>query len=594
GIAGTINIVTRNTVRKTATDLSTALSSTAGKLSSSANVNHHQSGAGSPLQIGARLSASQAATSDSRRLRQTLTTAGHSELEQTRATIDDMDRSNSVSAGADLTWQRAPDDTLSMTSDYYASRGTSGRHEWRQWTNGVLLDAEQEQRSALGMLFFQARWKFKPAKNSRVELRVMTNLIRMDTAQDRLDIATGLALAQRQEQQHRDVRVHGLDASYKVSLGGGHRLSAGADVGWSVKDSVFDQRLNGLPDSALVALGQSRHAVNHKQKLYAQDEWRVSESLALSGGLSAARNVLEVQEGADLGRTRYQVFAPSLHASKKIGADDKRQLRLSLARSYKAPENDSFTLRPEINPLAPCPASGQCGPNTIDTFDSAGNPLLRPEKALGLNLAYEHGIGDDSQVTLEVFSRRIDGKFGTAIGLAPVPWSPTPRYVARPVNLGQARSSGIDVEFELALRDLWDEAPKLNVRGSVGWARSRVASVPGPDNRLDKQTPWSAKLGASYTLPDLPVKVDLDASWSPSVWVRSSVTERISVARRFDLDASANWTISKAQRLVTGARAALPRSPLAVADYLAGGEQVRIETTSRRHSTMYLRFESSL
>ncbi|UUZ47030.1 TonB-dependent receptor plug domain-containing protein [Massilia sp. B-10] len=41
----TINMVTRNTVRKTATNLSTALSSKGGKLSSSANLDHHQSSA---------------------------------------------------------------------------------------------------------------------------------------------------------------------------------------------------------------------------------------------------------------------------------------------------------------------------------------------------------------------------------------------------------------------------------------------------------------------------------------------------------------------------------------------------------------------
>ncbi|UUZ52648.1 hypothetical protein LP419_25520 [Massilia sp. H-1] len=38
-------MVTRNTVRKTATNLSTALSSKGGKLSSSANLDHHQSSA---------------------------------------------------------------------------------------------------------------------------------------------------------------------------------------------------------------------------------------------------------------------------------------------------------------------------------------------------------------------------------------------------------------------------------------------------------------------------------------------------------------------------------------------------------------------
>ncbi|UUZ47028.1 hypothetical protein LP420_26020 [Massilia sp. B-10] len=87
--------------------------------------------------------------------------------------------------------------------------------------------------------------------------------------------------------------------------------------------------------------------------------------------MSGATDQLAVEEGTYRGQTRYTLWSPSLHASQKIGTDDKRQFRLSLARNFKAPENDSFTLRPEIHPLAPCPASGQCGPNTIDTFDSA-------------------------------------------------------------------------------------------------------------------------------------------------------------------------------------------------------------------------------
>lgn len=594
GIAGTINIVTRTAARKTSSEAIVGLNNEHGKTSASATLSRNESTAGSPLRSNYFLSANHAITRRERAFRQTLTAPGQAPQDQSQAAISTNSPENSIIASSSFIWQRDADETVTVSPDLYSSRGTSRERERRQWTDGSALDARQEQRSTLTMLALPVKWIFRPSKKSRVELSARAHQSRFDTDQDRSERISAQTPALRQEAQQRHRQGTSVELVYKTRIEGGHDVKLGSSLSRTGEDIDYTYRLDGMPDSALQALGTHRRTSHRKTGVYLQDEWRASEIVALSVGVSGAASDLMVREGAYDGQARYLLWSPSFHASRKIGDDDKRQFRVSLARSYKAPEIDSFTLRPAINRLAPCPASGQCGANTIDTADAAGNLGLRPEKALALNLSYEHGIGDDSQITVELFTRRIAGKFGTDISLEAVPWAGPARYVARPANLGNAHSTGLDVEFELALRDLSDTAPKVNVRGSVGFASSRVANVPGPYNRLDKQTPWTAKLGASYAVPNLPLKLDFDANWSPSVWVRSSVTERISIGRRFDLDASSSWTISKAQRLVFGIKSVFPRVNDGIDDYFVGNQQIRIETASKRYASVSLRFESTL
>ena len=316
--------------------------------------------------------------------------------------------------------------------------------------------------------------------------------------------------------------------------------------------------------------------------------------MALNAGLSGAQVGIDAAEGPYRGQARFRLWSASLHLSKKIGADDEHQLRLSLARSFTPPDADRYTLRPLIHPLAPCPASGVCGANTVATADASGNIGLQPERALGLNLAYQHSIADNSEFTLELYTRRIDNKVGEQIALESVAWSAAPRYVARPANLGEARASGIDAEMELALRDFDEDAPKVTLRASVGLARSHVASLPGPDNRLDKQSPWTAKLGAAYGMQGEPLKFNLNANWSPAVWARTSLAERSKLARRFELDASAIWTIDNKQRLVVDLKLRSPRVAQQVNEYREDGGQFRLYTDASRYQQLNVRFETTL
>ena len=60
------------------------------------------------------------------------------------------------------------------------------------------------------------------------------------------------------------------------------------------------------------------------------------------------------------------------------------QVRASLTRSYRSPNLNQLIGRPSLNRSDPAPGS-----NTELTADSAGNPRLRPEVAIGIDLAVE-------------------------------------------------------------------------------------------------------------------------------------------------------------------------------------------------------------
>lgn len=594
GIAGTINIVMRKSARKTETQLSTGARRMGGQTGANLSLSHSQSTAGQPLRLSFDLSGSHTNTPNEGLLRQVRLLQDQAEQAQWQGTVRGTSRASDIMASSNMTWQRGANETISVSPEAFVMRGPGRQDESRRWADGSRLDVQQETTSSLQMFSLPVKWSFKPSTTSQLELRVRAHRSRLDTGTERADAFADAQPVLRHTAQLSEAWANNLDVSYKLKLLAGHDLKMGASLSRSKQQIAYDYRINALPDATLMALGTSGEQTRKQLRVHLQDEWRVSESWALSGGVAGEATALDVTETLYRGATRFHLWSPSLHASKKIGDDDKRQLRFSAARSFRAPSADDFTLRPEINPLSPCPAGGACGANTIDTPDKSGNIGLRPERSLGWNMAYEHGIGNSSQLTLEIFTRQIDDKIGANITLDNVQWSTSPRYVVRPANLGRARSAGINVEMELALRDLSPSAPKVTLRGSAALARSRVSGVPGPDNRLDQQAPWTAKLGASYGLQDVPLKFNLNANWTPALWIRSSLTQRVALARRFDLDANMAWAINKERRLVLGVTTRLPRMAQQINEYLGDSERVRLYTDTKRYAVLSVRFDTAL
>ncbi|MFX9740615.1 TonB-dependent receptor, partial [Acinetobacter baumannii] len=84
--------------------------------------------------------------------------------------------------------------------------------------------------------------------------------------------------------------------------------------------------------------------------------------------------------------------------------------------------------RPTINTNYPV-----SGPNTQTAPDRVGNPLLKPELATGLDIAYESYLPAGGLVSVGVFHRRITGLIRNGLALETVNWSTQQRWVAKPI-----------------------------------------------------------------------------------------------------------------------------------------------------------------
>ena len=91
----------------------------------------------------------------------------------------------------------------------------------------------------------------------------------------------------------------------------------------------------------------------------------------------------------------------------------------------------------------------------------------------------------------------------------------TGTWFRTPYNNGQAQVLGLELEAKGRLRELWPDAPQMELRAANAFNRSRVANIPGPNNVLAQQPRQSTTIGLDHRLGH-------GWSWGAS-WVRESV-----------------------------------------------------------------------
>lgn len=596
GIAGTINIITRKAERKTSSNLRLEGRLNGGQLGETFSLSQNQSTEDSPWRFGVQVTAGEDQSRKEERLIQSATEGDPLLREHWQGSVLGRNRNRSADVSLSLEWEPSESESFFFSPSLARLTEFSEGTDRRTSIGGAsLVDASNGLTGGLTFVSLPVNWAFRPDEHSQWDIKWNTNVVHFSRSLTRIDSASVPEKLDVQAGEFSAQVSHSLGLGYRTQIAEKNQVKIGASAATSLEDQKFDNRTNGTSSSAAFLFGNSRRTGTQTLSAYAQNEQHLSQSLALNAGVAVESKTYQVSEGEFDSQPSYVVWSPSLHLSKKMRDDLTRQWRMSIARSFKAPDVGSLALRPQISPLAPCKASGICVPNSIDRYDSAGNATLRPEQALGINLSYEHGFGDDSQMTFEVFSRIIDNKHGTAIALENVPWSPTRRYVARPVNLGDARVYGLNIEAELAMKDFIEkDAPKLSVRGNLSFTNSWVSSIDGPDNRLDSQSPWSAKFGASYTMKGAPWKFDLDGNWSPSFLVRVGDNHRLSVARRSEVSASAHWTLAAGQKLTFKVRDVVPVTASRSDEYTLPAGTVRLVNEAQKYSILSVQFSTQL
>ncbi|MFM9435782.1 outer membrane receptor for ferrienterochelin and colicins [Janthinobacterium sp. CG_23.3] len=257
----------------------------------------------------------------------------------------------------------------------------------------------------------------------------------------------------------------------------GHSLVAGWDGSLTRRG---EYRLQHDVDGFGVARGDLDENYDARVKrlaFFVQDEWDITPRWQMYLGLrweglytdSLSNVVLPVHN-------RSGVWSPVLQTLWKLPGSEKDQVRLALTRSYKAPTTPSLIPRRYT-------ANNDNGPTNPDR---QGNPQLRPELAWGLDAAFEHYFAKSGMLSVSAFVRRV--KDVTVERL----YRENGVWIASPVNDGNASVRGIEFEVALPL------APPVDVKFNLSRNWSALDSVPGPNNRLGGQTPFSANVGLDY------------------------------------------------------------------------------------------------
>ena len=204
---------------------------------------------------------------------------------------------------------------------------------------------------------------------------------------------------------------------------------------------------------------------------------------------------------------------------------------------------EQLIARPWINRRFPAE-----GPNEPTSPDSAGNPNLQPELASGLDLAFERYLQGGGLLSANLFVRRLSDVIRNVVTLETVSYSPVPRWVSRPQNIGDASTQGIELEAKFRLDQWIDDAPRVELRGNLSLYRSSVEGIPGPDNRLDGQAPATLNIGADYRLRGLPLSLGGNFNWVPGYRTQVAEDRAVTVSRKIVHDAYALWTFSPERR----------------------------------------------
>jgi outer membrane receptor protein involved in Fe transport len=311
-----------------------------------------------------------------------------------------------------------------------------------------------------------------------------------------------------------------------------HALSLGWDAGITQRDDTRIQRELPLPGSTPDNSDEGFSAKVTRLALYGQDEWNLTPRWSIYTGLRwEGLDTRSDGNTFDAVQQRSSVLSPLMQTLFKL-PNNKDQLRLALTRTYKAPSTAALI-----------PRTFTSTNNSPTEPDRRGNPNLKPELAVGLDASFEHYWGEGGLLSASASVRRIDNY--THQGLL----YEDQRWISTSINDGSAETRGVELEAKFPLRALLDHAPALDLRASVSRNWSHVDSVPGPDNRLDQQTPISATLGVDYKSPGGQLSTGSSFSFRNGGLARLSGTQGGYTSVRRDLDVYALWKLDPQNNL---------------------------------------------
>jgi iron complex outermembrane receptor protein len=436
-----------------------------------------------------------------------------------------------------LSYKFANGDTLSFQPFLASNRSRNGADSWLDQTVGSVAPeyAHQRSDSQSHSTFLRGfgNWLHRGEAGARLEVKFGFTGGRndSDTLRNTFDAANDALRRYIDSDASRDSGVN-TGGKYSRPLGQAHLFAAG----WDLEASKRRQEHVAAGDSAALFDdgGASLAAQSRRVAMFVQDEWDVTPQFSTYLGLrwEGIRVSSDTRDkGADVENTS-KVWSPVLHGVWRIPGHEKDQIRGSVTRSYKAPALNDLIAVPYISTY-----------NDATRPDRSGNPNLKPELATGIDVAYEHYLGKSGMLSASGFVRNIDDlmRRQTLFNGA--------RWVSTPVNIGSARTSGVELEAKFPLTGLWSDAPLIDVRSNYSRFWSRVDGIPGPNNRLDQQPKQTANLGLDYRAKGLPLSLGGSLNWTPETVVQTTVNETVATGTKRQFDVYGLWKLNAMSQL---------------------------------------------
>lgn len=379
-------------------------------------------------------------------------------------------------------------------------------------------------------------WMHKLDGGARLELKLGATGARntSDSLQRGYSDGAGLAL-------ERAVGVRSTEngisstGKYSTPLVPGHALSMGWDGAYTEREEERRQREALLPAGRPPFNSDEDYdALVRRLALFAQDDWEITPRWSMYAGVRwEGIDTRSAGESFDAVRQRTSVWSPLLQTLWKLPSTRGDQVRLALTRTYKAQPASSLIPRRNTSTN-----NSQLDP------DREGNPNLKPELALGIDASYEHYWAQGALLSARASARRIDGY--TRQGLLLL----DERWVSTPVNDGRANTQTVELEAKFPLRAVLSATvPAIDVRASISRNWSQVDQVPGPNNRLDQQTPVSGNFGLDYKTADSVLSAGGSFNFRNGGPVRITQQQSAYTTPRRDLDLYALWKFNPKNQL---------------------------------------------
>jgi len=369
-----------------------------------------------------------------------------------------------------------------------------------------------------------------------------------------------------------------FSGQYRLPMLGTHAMVYGWDSAQTSRSETRIQRdvtPTGLPPNNL---DDAYDAKVQRVALFAQDEFEVTETMSAYLGLRW-EGLKTHSEGTtfDTVDSTSGVYSPVLNMLWKLPGKPADQVRLGFSRTYKAPEVADLMPRIYLSTN-----------NSALEPDGQGNPKLRPELATGVDVAYEHYLPNDGLVSVSVFGRRIQDVIVMQLVHLDSGWLQSPQ------NMGTATTYGIEVEARTALKNLVADAPAISLRGNLVRNWSHVDAVPGPNNRLARQAPFSGNIGLEYAAANCPLKLGGNFNFQAGGPVRLLNTLSSDRRPQRTLDLFGLWSFTSGTSLRLSVTNALHQDVGVQSRYVDATGSSQQDAVSTTSATYRLTFQTQL